>query len=142
MKKWFVFIVMSCLIIACRKTSEPNYEDIVISDGCYMGRFNYKGIDYWAEICFDKNRYEEWPSGGAAFQKSYGCLTIGTFSIGKNILTFKSDTWKFNNYPEPCVPDMILPGDYLIKGTMNNDSLIFEKGSGNSRIIYYLKKIH
>jgi hypothetical protein len=137
------------LIIGCSKNNpvEPKtdlYTDpYKISDGCFVGAFVLKGKEFWCEICFHTtiNKYVEWQSGDALFQKEMGCLTVGTFSDVSINLTFELDSFKFKDWPFPCLQEMILPGVYKIKKIIENDSVIFERGKGDSRIIYYMKKL-
>jgi hypothetical protein len=76
------------------------------------------------------------------FQKSMSCLTVGTYSIHNNALSFKLGSYKFKDFPEPCPSDMRLPGIYTITNTEKQDSLIFKRGTGDAQIIYYLKKLN
>ena len=128
---------MIALVASCERedNQSTNYQ---ISDGCYQGYFDYQDNFYWCSICFENDEYVEWPSGGVLFQKSMGCLTVGTYSTNSNIISFKIDSFKFSDFPEPCVIDMQLPGNYTITSSEIQDSLIFEKGTGDNQIIYYL----
>jgi hypothetical protein len=105
-----------------------------------MGYFEYQNQNYWCEIAFGNNQYVEWPSGGAMFQKSYSCLTVGTYSVSGYKLAFKLGSYKMPGFPETCINEMLLPGEYTIYGTMNPDSIVFEKGSGSGKIKYHLLK--
>jgi hypothetical protein len=69
------------LLVFCDNENETFNEIDLFNDGFYGGSFSYKDIDYWYSIEFNDNRYEEWPSGGAIYQKSFDCLTTGTYSI-------------------------------------------------------------
>lgn len=69
-----------------------------------------------------------------------GCLTVGAFSIQDSFISFQLDSFKFEDYPEPCESDMLLPGNYEILYQGKPDSLIFKKGNNENEIIYYLKK--
>ena len=139
MKKYFYSILTILIIVACDKNNEvKNYK---ITDGCYMGKFVYKGENYWCGICFEANKYEEFPSGGVIhYQKAMSCLTVGRDSIINDNLYFKLDSLKFPDWNETCDPEMILPGNYRIVDSFNNDSIIFTKGLGSTKITYYLKK--
>jgi hypothetical protein len=137
------------MFIECNKVNNAPFDENdpsllyknTIANGIYMGEFVYQGKSYWCEIEFDKNKYEEWPSGGAAYQKEMSCLTIGTDTIVNGILSFKISDYKFKGYPFPCNPSMILPGDYKIHLITENDSIIFSKGVENNKIKYHLKRI-
>jgi len=142
MKKYFYSILVVLSIVSCRNNNDNEEKNYKITDGCYMGKFVFKGENYWCEICFDGNKYEEFPSGGVIhYQKEMSCLTIGRDSIINNTLSFKPDSFKFPDFYNPCDPNMILPGNYQIINIINNDSLIFSRGSKSARITYYLKKL-
>lgn len=140
MKTLLLFFIIVGLISGCTEQDDNQDVEYKIFDACYQGHFVYKDTDYFCLICFDDNKYEEWPSGGAMFQKSLSCLTVGRYSINGKILSFELDSFKFSDYPENCVSDMLLPGEYELTEITDLDSLIFEKGTGNNRIIYCLKK--
>ncbi len=134
--KYLYLLLTIILIFSCNKTND-NY---IILDGCYGGCFDFKDTLYWYSICFENNKYEEWPSGGAYFQKPMSCLTIGTYTNTNSKLTFMPDSFKFEGFLLSCATEMELSGVFTIIETNDNDSLIFEKGTGNNKIIYYLKK--
>jgi hypothetical protein len=140
MKTVLFIIAIAMLLVFCDNENETFNEIDLFNDGFYGGSFSYKDIDYWYSIEFNDNRYEEWPSGGAIYQKSFDCLTTGTYSIKDSMLTFTLDSFKFVDYPEPCVTEMILPGKYKINYQDNNDSIVFEKETANGKIIYKLKR--
>lgn len=142
MKKWFFFLMVIELISGCRKNEETTHssQKAKIQDGIYMGYFEYQKQNYWCEIAFENNQYVEWPSGGAMYQKSYSCLTVGTYSVSGYKLVFNLGSYKMPGFPENCVREMFLPGEYTIFGTMKADSIIFEKGSGSGKIKYHLIK--
>jgi len=140
MKAVLFVIALAMLLVTCDKNNEVLNENDLINDGFYGGSFLYDSIDYWCLIEFNYNKYEEWPSGGAIYQKSMGCLTTGSYSINEGMLTFILDSFKFEDYPEPCNNDMLLPGEYQINYRDNNDSIVFEKETENGKIIYYLKR--
>ena len=134
-------LLIGALFWECKRKDETNYFSGNIQNGIYMGYFEYQNKNYWSEIELDSSKYIEWPSGGAMFQKSYSCLTIGSYSLLNNKLTFKFEAYKMPGYPEACIPDMLLPGEYTIFNTLNIDSLVFEKGSNSSKIKYHLVKL-
>jgi hypothetical protein len=136
MKKLGIALFFIVLLISCEDIDD-NYQ---ISDGCYEGYFKYQETSYWCSICFENGKYIEWPSGGARFQKSWSCLTVGTYSTESNTLSFVLDSYKFKDINEPCTENMLLPGRYEITNTDKIDSLIFKKGTGDNQIIYFLKK--
>jgi len=140
MKTALFVITLAILLVTCDNNNEVFNENDLINDGFYGGSFSYKSIDYWCLIEFNCNKYEEFPSGGMIYQKSFSCLTTGTYWINESVLTFILDSFKFEGYPEPCVIDMLLPGEYHINYRDNNDSIVFEKETGNGKIIYYLKR--
>ncbi|MCL6103599.1 MAG: hypothetical protein M1292_14120 [Bacteroidetes bacterium] len=140
MKNAGIVLLLFTLITSCEKKDENQVNNYQISKGYYEGYFDYKGGSYWCEIYFDGYKFEEWPSGGAFFQKSMSCLTVGTFSTKNNTLSFVLGSLKFKDFPEPCTPDMFLPGSYEITNTVKKDSLIFTRGTGDNQIIYFLKK--
>lgn len=140
MNKTGIIILLFALLTSCEKKDENQITSNQIAKGYYEGYFEYKEDSYWCEIYFDGNKYEEWPSGGALFQKSMICLTVGTFSIENNVLSFELDSIKFKDFPESCTPDMFLPGNYQITNTVKKDSLIFKRGTGDNQIVYYLKR--
>jgi len=139
MKKLRFAFVIIALLIACDDDND-NQINYTIDNGCYQGYFDYQDTSYWCSICFENGKYVEWPSGGAYFQKSMSCLTVGTFSTKNNVISFELDSFKFNDFPEPCETDMLLPGSYEIVYEGHQDSLVFKKGNDDSEIIYYLKK--
>jgi hypothetical protein len=150
MKKYFFLIMCFFLVTDCSKKNniepvpepEPFKGPYKIAHGCYMGNFIVKGQKLWSEICFDTatNKYEEWPSGGIMYQKEMGCLTVGTFSIDSFRLTFTLESVKFKMFP--CsLPESILPGEFKITNIIKRDSIIFERGTGENRIIYYMKRV-
>jgi hypothetical protein len=141
MKVLLLALLIAVLILGCKIKDETYYFGGKIQNGIYMGYFEYQNKNYWCEIEFDGVKYIEWPSGGAMFQKSYGCLTVGNYSLLDDKLTFRFDSFKMPRYPEACIPDMLLPGEYKIYGTIKADSLIFEKGTTSNRIKYHLKKL-
>jgi len=136
MKTLIVLFLVAGLMLGCNKQN-VNYK---ITEGYYEGYFDYKNTLYWCLIHLEDKKYVEWPSGGVWLQKSFGCLTVGDYSINGNRLFFELDSFKFEDFPEPCESDMLLPGEYKIHDFIEQDSLIFEKGNGNSRIVYYLKR--
>ncbi len=137
MKKSVLFFLLVTLIMSCEKSD--NY---LFPDGHYQGYFSYKNIDYWSSINLENGKYEEWPSGGARFQKEISTLTTGTYSIKGHILIFGLGAFKFN--PSTILPldpeTWILPGNYELINSGKQDSLIFARGTGDNRIIYHLKK--
>jgi hypothetical protein len=116
-------------------------EDVRFASGIYMGHFDYQGTHYWCEIDFDSTRYVEVPSGGAFYQKSDLCLTVGGYTTHENKIVFTLDSFKFPGSSETCVSDMLLPGEYTIYNTNKADSIIFERGKDSHEIKYYLKKL-
>jgi len=140
MKTVFILITLALLMVTCDKNSDGVEENDLFNDGYYGGGFSYEGISYWYLLEINQSNYEEWPSGGAIYQKSMGCLTTGTYSINDSILTFTLDSFKFEGYPFPCVTDMILPGEYQINYRDDNDSIVFEKETENGKIVYYLNR--
>lgn len=130
------------MLSGCRRNEEMGNRDSKIENGIYMGYFEYQNQKYWCEIEFTNGRYVEWPSGGAMFQKSYGCLTVGSWSAGNGKLTFNMETYKMPGYPETCVQDMQISGQYNFYDVSKSDSLVFEKGSNEGRIKYHLVKLN
>jgi len=140
LKKIIGFLIITLItgnFISCHK----EVIRIDFTSGIYMGYFDYQGIKYFSEIDFDNSRYEEWPSGGVWYQKSFVCLTIGNYTINGNKIKFTLDSIKYPGYSEPCGPDMFLPGEYTIYNTNKADSIIFERGKGSNKIKYYLEKL-
>ncbi len=140
MKTVIFCVLLAFLIVSCDKNNEEIKENDLLYDGFYGGSFSYDSINYWYLLEINHNNYEEWPSGGAIYQKSYSCLTTGTYSINDSVITFISDTFKFKDYPEPCIDDMILPGEYQIVYRDDYDSIVFEKGMEPGKITYMLKR--
>ena len=139
MKNLIVVIALFAAFVAC-DTEVEQTEYVPIAGGYFEGHFEYRDTAYWCLIQMADGRYEEWPSGGAMFQKSMGCLTLGSYNQQNEKITFEADKFKFPGFPEACVPDMILPGDYTIVYAGEPDSLVFKRGTGDNEIIYYLKK--
>lgn len=142
MKNCFFVLMITGLLLGCAKKEETVNlnQKAKIQDGIYMGYFEFQKRNYWCEIAFGNNQYVEWPSGGAMYQKSYGCLTAGSYSVSGYTLIFKLESYKMPGFPENCISEMFLPGEYTIYGTMKADSIIFEKGSGSGKIKYHLLK--
>ena len=128
------------ILISCNKDNQlhPDYK---ITDGYYMGTFSYQGEKYFSEIVFDKNKYEEWPSGGFLYQKALTCLSIGRDTIIDDILSFKLDSIKYNFPGWECNPNMFLPGEYKINLINEEDSLVFSRGLKANLIVYNLKRL-
>ncbi|MBW6481275.1 MAG: hypothetical protein K0B37_17750 [Bacteroidales bacterium] len=154
MKKYLILIVCSLLYIGCDKVNDDKVNDDQfdnndpsvlnknnIATGNYMGYFIYQDKSYWCQIVFENNKYEEWPSGGVAFQKEMSCLTVGNFTINEEILTFKLGSYKHPGFPSTCDPVMILPANYKIHLITENDSIVFSKGVEKNKIKYHLKRI-
>ena len=146
MKKFLVLIAFSLLYIGCERDQFDKNDPSVLekdsfSEGIYMGYFILQDQNYWCEIEFKDNKYEEWPSGGAYFQKEMSCLTTGTFSVENETLKYDLDKYKFPDFPSACISEMILPGDYKIHLITMNDSLAFSKGVGKDKIKYHLIKV-
>jgi hypothetical protein len=146
MKKYIILITCSLLCIACERDLFDKDDPTVLekdsfSEGIYMGYFVLQDQEYWCEIEFKGNKYEEWPSGGAAYQKEMSCLTIGTFSVNNTILKYDLEKYKFSSFSIPCNSEMILSGDYKIHLITLNDSLVFSKGVRKDKIKYHLIKV-
>ncbi len=141
MKKLFFIYLIIGILIGCGRNEEIGNRDGAIQNGIYMGYFEYQNQKYWCEIEFINDQYVEWPSGGAMFQKSYSCLTVGKWSAGNGKLTFYMGNYKMEGYPETCVPDMMIPGQYNFYDVSKSDSLVFEKGSNANKIMYHLVKL-
>ncbi len=140
MKRTLCSFILTLFFIACNENNDALNEGEKLADDYYMGSYRYHGIDYWSEIIISDHTYNERPSGGYYYQKPYNCLTAGTYSVHGNKLTFVSDPYPFEDILEPCDPDVLLTGEYQIN-CISNDSLIFERGTGNDRIVYYLERL-
>ena len=139
MKNLFLLIALVAAVVACdTEVEQAEYAPIV--GGHYEGHFTYRDTGYWCLIQMADGRYEEWPSGGVWFQKSMGCLTLGSYDQQNDKIIFKADKFKFPEFPEACVPAMLLPGTYAIVYAGEPDSLVFKGGTGDTEIVYYLKK--
>lgn len=138
MKALFFITLLALILSGCNKPEKP--PDYKIVNGLYGGQFYYKGITYGYLITLDSNKYIEHLSGGLYLQK--WCYTAGTYSIKSEKLVFKLDSL-LNNIDTTVYPcnqeNLLLPGEYTID-YLKNDSLVFERGEGESWIIYYLKK--
>jgi hypothetical protein len=144
-KKLLILIVCSLFYYSCERDQFDKNDPSILekdsfSEGIYMGYFVLQNQNYWCEIVFEDNKYEEWPSGGAAFQKEMSCLTTGTFSVENGSLKYDLDKYKFPDFSSACTLEMILPGDYKINLITMNDSLIFSKGVGKDKIKYHLSR--
>ncbi len=129
-----------CLLVmfSCRKTDKEFISNQQLTEGHYEGWFSYRNSNYWCLIQFEGNRYEEWPSGGVMFQKSMACLTRGTYYADENKLIFNPGTLKHEGFPDSCDMNTMLPGTYEMLYTGRQDSLVFAKGKGDSRIVYHV----
>lgn len=152
MRKLFILIACVLLSFGCEreqseKTEQYDMNDPSVlekdsfSEGIYMGYFVLRNQNYWCQIEFINNTYEEWPSGGANFQKEISCLTKGNYSIENDLVKYELSGYKFPDFHVSCTPEMILPGDYKIHLITLNDSLIFSKGVGENKIKYYLSRV-
>ena len=135
MKKLLIPIISILVITGCTKEKTDSLPEDV-----YTGYFNYQGIDYWYSVEFKDNKYTEWPSGGMYNQKGINCLTVGSFTITDNKIIFELDSFKYGQ-PEGynCSTDLTMPGEYTLN-SITGDSISFEKGTGDNRITYYLKR--
>lgn len=140
MKQFILLSLVIALFFSCENIDEKQPANFQISDGCYQGYFDFQDTSYWCSICLENGEYAEWPSGGVMFQKSMGCLTVGTFSTDNASLSFELGSFKFKDFPEPCTTEMLLPGKFEITYSNSQDSLVFKRGTGEKQIIYYLKK--
>jgi len=146
MKKYFVLLTCLLLCFGCENDKLDSDEEALLekdrfSEGIYMGYFVFQDQNYWCEIVYNGNKYEEWPSGGAYFQKEMSCLTTGSFIVKNNILTYNLEKYKFPSFPVTCNSEMNLPGDYKIHLITKNDSLVFSKGVGKDKIKYHLIRV-
>ena len=144
--KHYYLILLLFIIFGCKKANDSDPEPFkgpyIIANGCYHGYFYFKDQSLWCNICIDTatQKYEEWPSGGIAFQKDMGCLTVGTYSIDSCRLTFTLDSIKHKFFP--CyLPESVLPGEYIITNIVGRDSIVFEKRIGNEKIVYKMKRV-
>ena len=144
--KTFILITSFGLILAgCDKPNNDdnneNTPEYKIVDDIYQGHYAYQGIDYGCSVTFEGNDYHESALGGLYYTKGFKCLSVGTYNIDKEVLYFELDSF---TYGEPstiyCQPDILLPGEYTID-YLKDDSLVFERGNGESRIVYFLKGI-
>ncbi len=141
MNKLLFTLLVVLLLPGCIKNEEPAYLLNQVQDGIYMGYFEYKSQNYWCEIEFNAGKYVEWPSGGVMFQKSYSCLTTGTYNLIGGQMNFFMDAYKMPGFSETCTTAMLLPGSYHCTDATKADSLIFENGATSNRIVYHLKKL-
>jgi hypothetical protein len=137
--KWlFVFLAA---LFSCQDDDKELISNKGVAEGYYEGWFSYRDRNYWCLIQFEEDRYEEWPSGGVMYQKSMACLTKGTYYSDGNKLVFNPGTLKHEGFPDQCVADTKLPGTYVLFNTGRQDSLVFAKGEGDSRIIYHVARM-
>ena len=136
MKTLFFITLFVLIIVGCNKTEDP--PEYKIGDGSYVGHFSYQGTNYFHAMGLDSNKYKEYYPGGVYYQKNGWCYTYGTYSAEIDKLVFELDSFVFNSDPTVyiCNPDWLLPGEYTIN-YLDNDSLVFERGNGDNRIIYY-----
>ena len=111
-------------------------------DDIYLGNYSYQGTKYGSAISFQDSTYFEVYLGGVYYTKLLTCCSYGKFSVDKENLVFKLDSFKFG---EPstidCVPDVLLPSEYTIN-KLTDDSLIFERGTGEHKIVYNLGRTY
>lgn len=136
MKRTFLVILIAGIFFSCTKQDN---NAVIQLEGIYTGFFKYQGKNYWSSIEFSNDSYEEWPSGGAMYQKSFGCMSLGTYSIKESSIRFEADSFKSHIVYEVCGA-MLLPGEYSVNYISIQDSIVFEKGTGVNRIVYYLGK--
>lgn len=84
------------LLVACSK--QDNSSQIQLN-GVYTGFFELDTTSFWCSISFGEGRYEEWPSGGAYYQKSMGCLSVGQYLISSDKLIFEMGSLKYAGFP-------------------------------------------
>ena len=137
MKRISQILLITGLLLGC---SKKDSNSIIRLGGIYTGCFEYRGTTYWCSISFEDYNYIEWPSGGIYYQKPLECLTVGTYTLDETTFTFNLDSFKYSDHPNPCESDMLLPGTYNINYFSAQDSILFEKGIGVNRIVYYLGK--
>ncbi len=140
MKTIFYTLILIALFTGCSKNSDTPDDNQKIPEGDYIGYFDYHDTLYWYAVSIDGNMYTEWPSGGAYYQKSFSCLTVGTYSLKGDIVTFYPDSFKFEGFPEMCNSDMVLQGEFIVDEKMDTDSLIFNRNLNTNGIKYYLQR--
>ena len=131
---WLSFLIL--LFISCSKEESHRF----ITNGFYIGYFEYQGLKYYSSIIIDEKGYSEGASGGVIYQKNIPCLTEGRFLIYGDKLIFnpqkylmdESEVWKRN-------PDLILNGAFNIM-FLKSDSISFSKGTGDKKIVYLLRR--
>lgn len=139
MKKIVLILFSSILILGC---SEDDLKISEFGGGIYQGYFEYNNGKYYSAIAFSDNNFEELPSGGVMQQKDFFYYTKGHFSI-----TNKSIHFNVTSKYEGAIPaiyliikDWYLEGDFKVN-FISRDSLSFERGTGNRKIIYSLRKM-
>lgn len=137
MKRISLIILIAGILFSCTKQDDNTAIQL---EGTFSGYFEYKGTTYWSSISFDEDTYTEWPSGGIYYQKSIECLSVGTYLLNENTCTFHLDSFKYSQHQNPCESDILLPGEYEVTYLSAQDSIVFEKGIGVNRIVYYLGK--
>lgn len=138
MRLMIISILLIILFPSCESDNlSPNYQ---ITDGTYLGYFLHQNHSYWYSIIFTNGKYLERPSGIEEDQKELGCISFGSYSIDKNIISFEFEYSVFSNQLDLCMTDWSLPGSYKIISSELQDTLIFERGTGENHIAYHLKK--
>ncbi len=144
MKTLFVSILIIVFIYGCKKNENDSIDnpEYKIIDDIYLGNYSCQGTKYGSAISFQDSTYFEVYLGGIYFTKLFTCCSYGKFPIEKERLVFKLDSFKFG---EPsavdCVPDVLLPGEYTIN-KLTDDSLMFERGTEENRIVYTLGRTY
>jgi hypothetical protein len=139
MRLMIISFFLIILFPSC-ESDNPSPNDQIM-DGTYLGYFIHENHSYWYSIHFANGNYFERPSGIEKDQKELGCISYGSYSLVNNILSFEYEYSVFSDQRDPCLVDWSLPGSYNIINSKLNDSLVFERGSGENHISYHLKKM-
>lgn len=140
MRILFLISLFAFITVGCDRTDNP--PDYEINNGLYGGFFYYQDIQHGYSISLEDNLYQEGGIFSGLYYQKY-CITGGTYSVEENMLIFTIDSSKgyYDTLVYPCNQEnWLLPGEYTIDYCVD-DSLVFERGKGDSRIIYYIKKL-
>ncbi len=106
---------------------------------CIPAFLSWKILLFGVQFLLGRAGMKNGHPGGAYNQKSMGCLSFGSILNNGDKLVFEMDSLKYAGFPDPCENIMLLPGCTILPTYIDGDSIVFEKNSGDKKIVYYLK---
>lgn len=133
---FFIFIVI--VLVECTNDDIIN-SNIKLTDGYYMGTFQYDTLRLWESFGIKTDSFEEYASGGVMYQKfPQFCLTKGTYEIISDSIYF--DNIQIAQPPNKinCDEDYLLMGNYYVD-EFTDSTILFWRSAKRGRQDYYLK---